>query len=85
MSLRNRLVVAISAIALLAWACSGKPKYPRCNTDGDCASLYCDVPTSTHTHKYCTDYCCTDADCGNGTRCRPVSESNAYILHCIYP
>ncbi len=56
-----------------------------CNTDGDCASLYCDVPTSTHTHKYCTDYCCTDADCGNGTRCRPVSESNAYILHCIYP
>jgi hypothetical protein len=55
-----------------------------CSADSDCVGLSCAAATSTHPHKYCTDDCCTDSDCQNGTHCRPVSGSNAYILHCIF-
>jgi hypothetical protein len=56
-----------------------------CSADTDCQGLSCTAGSLTHAHKYCTDDCCTDNDCQNGTRCRPVSGSNAYILHCVYP
>ena len=58
-----------------------------CAQDSDCQSLSCWPSSSTHAHKYCTDNCCGDNDCAAtpGMHCRPVSQSGAYVLRCVYP
>ena len=55
-----------------------------CVIDTDCVGGHCFIDGGGN--KYCSDICCTDADCPKNMACRPYDSGNSrYYLRCIRP
>jgi hypothetical protein len=52
-----------------------------CDNQTECIGLRCYADSSGQ--KYCSDSCCTDADCINGTKCRPYDVRGFFVLRCL--
>jgi hypothetical protein len=60
----------------------GKVVGATCSKANDCRGEFCFTATSGN---YCSDVCCTDADCG-GLKCRPRDIGNGFFgLRCTQP
>jgi len=63
--LRALAVAFVIALVAIAWSCSKKPAYPRCDDDGQCAVA--------GRHDYCVAgtcaYCRTAVDCAEREKC----------------
>ena len=55
-----------------------------CTADTECEGMRCYA--APNGAKYCSDACCTDADCGaSGLVCRPYDVMGFFALRCLRP
>ncbi|WP_394837443.1 putative metal-binding motif-containing protein [Pendulispora rubella] len=60
------------------------PTGDGCVVDGDCIGGHCFRDSAGN--PYCSDICCTDADCPKTMACRPYDSGNSrYYLRCVRP